>query len=75
MVLWWWSVCRFVGGIGYCNILYNSYFVALAVGFLAVCGAVIGLVLSSMVYFDFFMALLSAIEDLAVYGAVFPQGP
>lgn len=44
---------------------------ALAVGSLAVGGAVVGLVLGSVVCFDFFMALSSAIEDLALYGAVF----
>lgn len=49
--------------------------IALAVDSLVVCGAVVSLVLSSMVYFIFFVALLSAIEDLAVYGAVFFQGP
>lgn len=49
--------------------------IALAVNCLVVCSAVIGLVLDSMVYFDFFMVLSLAIEDLAVYGAVFFQGP
>lgn len=48
---------------------------ALAVGSLAVGGAVVGLVLGSVVCFDFFMALSSAIEDLALYGAIFFQGP
>jgi len=61
--------------VSHWNILYNSYFMALAVGSVGGCGAVVGLVLGAVVLVDFFSFLdgsaIGMLGALAVFGENF----